>query len=197
MHIAKWLFINCLLITLTLSSVSAKDKAYFGGQISAVMVEDSPLSVGSFDILDMEFKPGYGIAAIGGYDYGDFRLEGEITYRTNDIDTISMSTMSLNDVDADVSTLSLMVNGFYDVETDTPFAPYIGGGVGFANVDLDSEDDIVFAYQLGLGVGYAIDENVTLDLGYRYFATSNPEFEGGIEAEYTSHNIVLGIRGLY
>ena len=90
-----------------------------------------------------------------------------------------------------------MVNGFYDVENKTPFTPYIGGGIGFANVDLDSEDDRVFAYQLGIGVGYAIDEVITLDLGYRYFATSDPEFLGGIKAEYSSHNLLVGIRVTY
>ena len=60
---------------------------------------------------------------------------------------------------------------------------------------------MVFAYQLAAGVGYVISKQITLDLGYKYFATAKPEFEfsagfggGKVEAEYSSHNIFLGLR---
>ena len=40
---------------------------------------------------------------------------------------------------------------------------------------------------------------MAIDLGYRYFATSDPEFDddlglGGFESEYKSHNVSLGLR---
>ena len=67
-------------------------------------------------------------------------------------------------------------------------------GVGYANVDLDGdEDDSVFAYQVGAGIGYAVSDQATIDLKYRYFATEDPDF-GGVDAEVASHNIYLGIR---
>jgi len=56
-----------------------------------------------------------------------------------------------------------------------------------------SVDDTVFAYQVGTGVSFAVNEKVSLDLNYRYFATSDPNFEG-IETEYSSHNVYAGIR---
>ena len=72
-------------------------------------------------------------------------------------------------------------------------------GIGLANINADldsideSDDDTVFAYQAGLGVGYALNDSATLDLKYIYFATEDADFDG-IDAEISSHNVVLGIR---
>ena len=54
-------------------------------------------------------------------------------------------------------------------------------------------DDTVFAWQVGAGIGYALTPQLTFDLKYRYFATSDPEFDG-TEVEYASHNVYAGIR---
>ena len=82
----------------------------------------------------------------------------------------------------------------------------MGAGIGFAGVSAEdlaaagvsvsSYDDTVFAYQFGVGVGYAVEESVTLDFGYRYFATSDPEFNGA-EFEFESHNISFGVRIIF
>jgi len=48
------------------------------------------------------------------------------------------------------------------------------------------------------GVGFNISSKTTLTVGYRYFATTNPEFDdlSGVpfDSEYQSHNINVGIR---
>ena len=57
------------------------------------------------------------------------------------------------------------------------------------------EDDTVFAYQIGAGLGYKITPATMATLSYRYFGTSDPTFDDGvdkIEAEYKSHNIWVG-----
>ena len=51
----------------------------------------------------------------------------------------------------------------------------------------------MFAWQVGAGIGYALTPQLTFDLKYRYFATSDPEFDG-TEVEYASHNVYAGIR---
>ena len=58
---------------------------------------------------------------------------------------------------------------------------------------------MVFAYQAAAGVGYAVSKEVTLDLGYKYFATAKPSFKVlgtavKVEGEYMSHNLLLGVR---
>lgn len=85
---------------------------------------------------------------------------------------------------------SLFLNAYYDFKNSTAFTPYIGAGVGLAfvgtkmnvngyedsiDVSNDSWDYTVgkktrtnFAWNVGLGCSYALNETVSIDLGYRY-----------------------------
>ncbi len=54
-------------------------------------------------------------------------------------------------------------------------------------------NDTVLAYQISLGLGYAIREDATIDVRYRYSSALDPEFEG-VEIEAASHNVLLGLR---
>ncbi|HEV2456024.1 MAG TPA: outer membrane beta-barrel protein [Verrucomicrobiae bacterium] len=73
----------------------------------------------------------------------------------------------------------------------TNIVPYIGGGAGGAVSILDahnftypptgdyadgSESDLVFAYRAFAGVRFMLGPNVSLGVGYQYFATGNPTF---------------------
>jgi opacity protein-like surface antigen len=73
----------------------------------------------------------------------------------------------------------------------TNIVPYIGGGAGGSDSIFDahafsdagnvqtaygSESDVVFAYQAFAGVRFLLTPNVSLGLGYQYFATGNPTF---------------------
>ena len=101
------------------------------------------------------------------------------------------------DLSGDITALAFLVNGYYDFTNKSRFTPYISGGVGLAKIEINDEDesldDTVFAYQIGAGVGYAVSEKVTIDIKYRYFATSDPKFEE-VGGEFASHNFLLGVR---
>jgi len=100
-------------------------------------------------------------------------------------------------------------SGYYDFQNSSAITPYITAGLGIAKVkaslslevEIDeetysvsvSDSDTVFAYQFGAGLEYAINKDVSLDARYRYFATSDPSFET-TEAEFASHNLMLGAR---
>ena len=76
------------------------------------------------------------------------------------------------------------------------FTPYLGGGLGWANVEFDDgakDDDNVFAYQVGGGLALEMMPLVTFDLGYRYFGTADPNIFGA-DVDYDSHNIMAGVR---
>jgi len=112
----------------------------------------------------------------------------------------------------------MMFNCFVDLHNDSPVTPYFGGGAGFATLFLDdtfgtnvnggggqlywSDDDTVFAYQLGAGVEIAINRRLSLDVGYRYFATDRANFTeqfwpGGMaqaSLKFQSHNAAVGVR---
>jgi len=152
---------------------------------------------------DAEFKVGYLVNGGIGYDFGGIRTEGVIQYQDNDVDTI----LGLG-AGGDVSSLAFMVNGYYDFDMGSPIVPFITGGIGWAQVSandvsvlgipITDDDDTVFAWQIGLGFGYALNAQASLDLAYRYFATSDPSFDviggGTVDSEVGSHNFTLGLR---
>lgn len=186
------LIVTCLF--LSSSSVIAEEGGYFSAFIGPSFLKNATFYDPGVPVtVDTEFKTGLTVGIALGYNLGTFRLEGEAGYRTHSIDKF----------EGDIKTLSYLVNGFYDINTTTAFTPYIGGGAGIAKIDVkdvsmdgvsvDKADDTVLAYQLGAGIGYAIGKKLTLDIGYRYFATSNPEFEG-TDSKYRSQNITAGIR---
>jgi opacity protein-like surface antigen len=110
-------------------------------------------------------------------------------------------------LDGDVTALSFLVNGYYDIPTGSNFTPFITAGIGLARVDVNdltvpglrmapfNGDDTVLAGQVGAGVSYALNEKLNVDLKYRYFMTDNLEFSRGNTLDgLTSHNVYLGVR---
>ena len=174
---------------------------YISGNLGAVIVNDSDLDDG-VDTGEFSYDTGFGfVAALGTSLQNDIRVEAELGYRNNDLDEIKVDGFGSGDIDGDVTTTSLMGNGYYDFSTTGSFSPYIGAGVGYANVegDLDDfgdEDDNVFAYQFILGGSFASSETLSVDLQYRYFATEDPDFDG-LDSEYQSHNIMIGLRNSF
>jgi opacity protein-like surface antigen len=92
-----------------------------------------------------------------------------------------------------IANVPLLVNGTLSLPIPhTNIVPYIGGGVGGAVSEFHAddfsaqaggspvaegdEDDAVFAYQGFAGVRFMINPNVSLGVGYKYFATGNPTF---------------------
>ncbi|WP_260749992.1 outer membrane protein [Geoalkalibacter halelectricus] len=141
------------------------------------------------------------LGAIGGEFAGDFRGEIELGYRNNDLDRLHADGGGSVSIGGDVTTISLMANIIKDFPLGTGFTPFIGAGIGMANIEAeirfaglsDKEDDNVFAYQFFAGGGIDLAPKVKLDLQYRFFATSDPDFNG-LESEYLSHNFLAGLR---
>ena len=120
--------------------------------------------------------------------YNEYTPNGNLDYTVNYSDSLG----------GDFVSSSLMFNGFVDLIPNGQICPFVGAGIGFANVEGDidyygSEDDNVFAYQFAAGMAFAVTQNIKFDLQYRYFATEDPEFYS-LEAEYDTHNIMVGMR---
>ena len=186
-------FVVLLALTMFIGlGVSAAFAApYVSGNVGAVWLEDTDFG----DEAEISFDTGFGItAAIGNAYENGLRGEVEFGYRTSDIDEFD-SDESIN---GDFSTISLMVNGYYDFMPKETICPFIGAGIGYANVEgdideLGSEDDNVFAYQVAVGVAFAINPQTKIDVQYRYFDTDDGDFDG-LEVEYGTHNAMLGVR---
>lgn len=204
----RLMLVGCLVSSfLMVSLASAAVGPYASVQAGATWLEDAD-NTAFGDTVESSYDMGFNVGAAGGYDFGPARVEGEVAYRQNDVDKLRVPGFGTASGDGDVSALSLMANGFWDIETGSSVTPYLGAGIGVAQVSMNDvgaagerladDDDTVFAYQLAAGAAFELAPALALDLGYRFFATSDPEFKDvdGVkfDSEYMSHNLSLGVR---
>ena len=203
---------------------SSEAQWYVSGNTGVAWLSDSDVTdtfAGGSATGEIEFDTGYGLSGALGYSWGGFRLEGEISYRKNDLDQIQVDTFTVAglvltslgtfNLEGDTDAWGFMANGWYDIDTGTPWVPFLGAGLGVAKIGIDieslggvaisyDESDTVFAYQVGAGLGYRITPTTTVSLAYRFFGTSDPEFDDGIDkidTEYHSHNIMVGFVAMF
>ena len=116
-------------------------------------------------------------------------------------------TLTVTDKTKFMSTI-LLLNGYYDIRTGSPFTPYIGGGVGFAVNQLtrnsNSTDSgpaadtsangrttkVAFAAAAMVGLNYDINTFASIDVGYRYL------YIGGSDVGPTGANSLVSIGSL-
>jgi opacity protein-like surface antigen len=212
----------CILVSVSSGNAQTfRPGPYISGFLGATMPKDSVIftDVSGGGVADetINFDTGVNTGVTGGYDFGYVRLEGEISYKHNEMAGIKNNnspSTSYRNVDGNVGVMATMFNAFFNLRNDSPVTPYFGGGIGaatiyisdsYANVggaarDLvySKDDDTVFAYQIGTGVEIALRPRYSLDLGYRYFATDKASFtngrflSNGLKME--SHNVAVGFR---
>jgi len=125
-----------------------------------------------------------------------------------------------------LSIQTLFANAYYDFRNDTPFTPWVGAGLGMAfinskgnatGVGLDegvpfgpdsvssgSKLNTNFAWNVGAGVAYAVNEAVSVDLGYRFaglgkaktkWGYGNDDERGRFRTKNVyQHQLMLGLR---
>ena len=178
--------------------------------------------VPAFD-SEADYDLGIGVYAALGYGYSNnVRAEIEFSYRTNDIESIAadgagFSGWPAGTLGGDTTTMAIMGNVLYDFETGGSVTPYIGLGIGMANVDHDisgnnpagitantiayGSADWVLAYQGIAGVAFDLAEGLALDISYRYFGTKKVAHPGTLdgggaafETGYDPHSVFAGLR---
>lgn len=186
---------------------------YIGGQFGANLLDASE-SQGSSGSFNLTFVPGMTAAAVVGYDLGEGgvssgegRIEIEGSWRRNELDTVEFQEGNFSG-GGDVQVFSILLNSYADYHGIAPLVPYAGIGGGWARVILidatvlgeplaDDADDVL-VWQAGAGLGLKVTPSVFLDLGYRFFASQDLEFEDSrgrkFSAKYHSSTILLGAR---
>ena len=72
-----------------------------------------------------------------------------------------------------------MLNTYYDFKTSTDFTPFVGFGIGLA--DIENAEDNAFAYSVSAGAKYNIDKNVYVGAKGAYTRIDGPTDQFGIE----------------
>ena len=199
----------------------AQAQFYVSGNLGGtyVMEADSTDTVTGGSIAgDLDFDPGVGVTGAVGYAWDDLRLEGEISFRYNNLDSLSVSSVTTGGttfatavgslpVNGAASTLGFMANAWYDFDTGTPWTPFIGGGAGGAYMNLDissvggtpviyDESDLVIAYQGSAGLAYQVNSLTSVNVSYRLFGTMDPTFSDDVDVvktKYMNHSLMIGV----
>lgn len=205
-----------LTITLIVFSgiASAQEaKPYFSAKF-AYAFTDTTLNVLFLEETKDFNNPGTDLA-VGAKISSNIRAELAFNYRGNDSSSTyyDMSEpLYPNDYELNkykLSSKAFMINGYYDFELLSGFKPYVGAGFGFAKVKYNismsgisygipvaesmNSSKTTFAWNVFVGLGYDVNENWSLDIGYRYSDYSSFKKQW-VEFETTANEITAGIR---
>jgi protein TonB len=199
---------------------AARDHSgYIGADFGLLWAKDAHVDIVDPDFAEDDFividhKTGYDVDVNAGYDFGMFRVEGEIAYKRAkhsdyQFDVEDDGGFPSDQVDGRTSVLSGMVNALLDLGNDrTGFT--VGGGIGIAstklrvNSEIDNFDndlkDSHFAWQLLAGVHTAVSSNIDVGVKYRYFDAGRMRddgqygiFLGDLQTHIKTHSLLLGL----
>jgi opacity protein-like surface antigen len=148
-----------------------------------------PVNVSRTDIARTSYRMGYDLDVIGGYDFGMFRLEGELGYkrakmRNRTVDSTFVTaintgagttfsttntTLTTFNLSNHTSVYSGMINALADFGGNGSIGGYLGAGAGYASVHQFTGSKSGFAWQLIAGVYMPVSSNIDIGLKYRYF----------------------------
>ena len=172
------------------------------GQITGDNIFNSQFTVGGALAVGYDFFPQHNLP---------IRTEIEFALRGNNdrSETFNYGTK----FKSTINNSTLMLNLFYDFHNDSDFTPYITAGAGIAFIYAKNvisnyqsylsvnKNTTNFAWNLGAGIAYNVNENVAIDLGYRYINMGTVEsqvyYKGEdiyIDNHLYNHEVALGVR---
>lgn len=185
---------------------------YVQGNLGLSIVQDSEISGGGLT-ADVDFDNGFTFGGGVGYRFAPFRVQADLSYRESDVESVDFGALGVLDGAGDVSVFTPMLNAFYDIDLGGRIVPFIGGGIGFAFVDVDSDNsatlvvndsDNAFAWNAIGGASFGITDNVAIVGFYRYLQSGDFDLDasvpalalaGSLEADgISAHEINLGVR---
>lgn len=156
----------------------------------------------------IELDTGWAVLATVGYEWDNWRVEGEVGYRRNDMESIRFDTGFVStDVD-DLSQLTLMANLIYDIALMPNMSLSLGAGAGLDRLTFDwpgfgqpggvEGDDWSLAYQGIVGLGYAFDPSCEAFVNYRYLSADQLDFTDRNNRQHFedigTHTVSAGVR---
>ena len=156
---------------------------------------------------------------------GSYTAGSPLTWNHTNITGVVSGGDVAAETSGDVSTFSIMANvwGDFDLGADNPITPFIGLGIGAANIAVDYAGEIAlpanmlaasysigstvtntvnfdmssnawtYAWQAGAGLAFDLGGGRSLSAQYRYFATGDVEILGQ-DFGISSHEALIGLR---
>ena len=194
------------LATLAAQEMGDEGSFYVGASYGVSFPGERDLMHEKKNILDLNVGTDFGFLGgqLGvGYSIFGFRPELAVGYRTAEINKVTITNLAgqtnetvlkpTNDALAKVDlsgnslgSLDVAVNVYYDIDTGTPFLPYLGVGAGASLLSIvyeikslgvaeTTDSAWAFGFQGAAGIGYAVTEELVLALGYRMTGTTEAE----------------------
>jgi len=140
------------------------------------------------------YNLGYSAGVQLGYAFGGPRVELEYNYRNNGASTIATVNNGTQSATGSLTSNNVLVNFLYDFDTGSQWVPYVGFGLGVADVSANNIHASVpvaaggyldgssskFAAQFIFGVEYAVSDNVGVTIDWRGLWASNANFTYGV-----------------
>uniref|UniRef100_UPI0035B05FDF outer membrane protein n=1 Tax=Ferrovibrio sp. TaxID=1917215 RepID=UPI0035B05FDF len=192
------LFAGAALLALATQPVAAQTNGWYAGLAGgANWAADGDVS-GVPGISSYETDMGWAGLGKVGYGFGDVRIEGELSYRQNDLSGANTS--------GEQKTWATMANLLYDFNGFGRFVPYVGFGVGLANYAIDGRigtsnfDDSAWvpAVQGIVGANFVLTDNFLIGADYRYLTGGDAKLNGSLvnstaKADNSQHTVMVGL----
>ncbi|MTH61732.1 outer membrane protein [Paracoccus litorisediminis] len=166
---------------------------------SALTEDGTQIALPSFD-----HDTGYTLGvAVGAAVTPNISMEIEYAYRNADFTVTDRDEGDRTD--GDTSANAFMFNALYMFDgmgASGAMRPYLGGGIGGANVEMsaggqDFDSETLFAYQLIGGVSYELNPNVSLYAEGRWFETESGKFDGpdeeSFDGKFETFDLLVGM----
>ncbi len=180
---------------------------------------DSDVDSASFGAVRVEHSLDTGpvvSGALGKQLSSGVRIEGELSYRKNDYDDITVSVpatifgtalTATTALTGDTTTLGFMANVAYDFNKGEKLRPFVMAGLGGARISINDatalsalladDSDTVFALQAGAGINYQVTEKMSAGISYRLFGTTDPGLTAvdgtNFEVDTLNHSVLAGL----
>jgi opacity protein-like surface antigen len=161
----------------------ARAQYYLGGQAGWTGLPYQTDTIDGQAAIPVRFNAGYNLGGRGGYRLGPWRFEEEYSYRHNNVAEYDEASMGVNGAR---HTQSILTNVIYDFDVGWPITPHFGVGIGAMNVSdrlsvpatgvFLGDSGWQFGYQAIAGLRYDLNPLLSLDLDYRYLATTESMF---------------------
>ncbi|MAN79669.1 MAG: hypothetical protein CMF64_04670 [Magnetovibrio sp.] len=141
-------------------------------------------------------------AGVQNFGVQNMRLGFGVKHMNVELDAITLSAGSITDGTTTITNASAKVsrenlggiaqafdnnvqlysfNAYYDIPMEAAIKPFVGGGIGF--VDIENADSLEPAFTLSAGARYNLSESVYAGVKADYHFVSGPTDELGIEYE--------------